>query len=78
VLLLGSGWELGAGSRSGAAIVPVIEQELFFDTLCTAFVEYFKGRPKKKKKKKRESRSVVFAWDCVFLAYFVKTCCTSF
>jgi hypothetical protein len=36
-----------------------------------------KGRPKNKQKT-RESRSVVFTWDCVFLAYFVKTCCTSF
>jgi hypothetical protein len=35
----------------------------------------------KKQKKTRRSRSVVFAWDCVFLACFVKivkTCCTSF
>jgi hypothetical protein len=38
---------------------------------------FFKG-PLKKIKKPRRSRSVVFAWDCVFLAYFVKTCCTPF
>jgi hypothetical protein len=43
---------------------------------CVLYVG-LKG-PLEKKKKKRKSRSVVFAWDCVFLAYFVKTCCTSF
>jgi hypothetical protein len=59
----------------GVAASGIIALKHIYDISCLCSVQ---GAPQKKPKKTRESRSVVFARDCVFLAYFVKTCCTSF
>jgi hypothetical protein len=46
--------------------------------IYTLHTPFCKGAQKKTQNKTRKSRSVVFTWDCVFLAYCVKCCCASF
>jgi hypothetical protein len=38
----------------------------------------WKGYQKNRKKQRAGRLFLVFTWDCVFFAYFVKFCCASF